>query len=94
MRKMLSKMDYVKKYTDFKFWQIIIYGGIIVCLFVICFMFIGFFLGVISDYGRIFAFASSMFVCVLYVYLILLYFPIKILSDLYTLKTSMKLKSE
>ena len=90
---MLSNMDYVRKYTNFKFWQIIIYGGIIVCLFVICFMIIGFFLGIISDYGRIFAFSSSMFVCILYGFLILLYFPIKILSDLYTLKTSMKLKS-
>jgi len=57
-------------------------------------MIIGFFLGVISDYGRIFAFSSSMFVSLLYGASVLLYFPIKILSDIYTLRNSMKLKSE
>ena len=90
---MLSNMDYVKKYTTFKFWQIIIYGGIVVCLLVICLMIIGLFLGVISDYGRIFAFSSSMFVSLLYGAAILLYFPIKILSDIYTLRNSMKFRN-
>ena len=93
MGKMLNNMDHVRRYVNFKFWQIILYGGIAVCLFIIFVMIIGFFLGLISDYGRAFAFSSSTFVGILYCCLMFLYFPIKILSNLHTLKTSMKLKS-
>ena len=89
---MLSSMDYIRKYTDLKLWEVVIYGGIVVCLFVIFFMIIGFFIGIISDYGRIFAFTGSTFVCVLYFYFLFLYLPIKILVNLYTLKSKIKFK--
>ena len=88
--KLNHSMYYLTKYTNLNFWQIIIYGGIILCLLSIFFMIIGFILAIPTDYGRAFAFWNSLFVGCLYVFTILFYFPIKILLELRKLKESIK----
>ena len=83
-------MNYINRYINIPFREVVLYGGIIVSLLIISFMIIGFLLGVISDIGRIFAFSSTTFVICLYGFAIIFYFPIKILHDLYILKSRIR----
>lgn len=81
-------MNLINKYIEIKFWQLLVLGGAIVSVITIVLMIIGFLLAIISDYGRLFAFSVSTFIAYIYLFALLLYFPIKFLLNLRRLKRS------
>ena len=83
-------MKLIKKFIDIKPWKILLFGGAIVAALIIVFMIIGFVIALVSDYGRLFAFSASTFFAYIYLFIVILYYPIKLILKLKYLKETSK----
>jgi hypothetical protein len=81
-------MRLIRKFTALKFWHVIIFGGIVLSASIILIMIIGFVLGLLTNYGRVFAFSISTFIALIYCFSILFYMPLKILLRLQCIRNN------
>ncbi len=65
-----------------KFWQLIIYGIIVLAILEIVYFILGFLIAIPTDLGRYFTFGMSYFTLGIFLCIVVSFFPLKILDSL------------